>query len=97
MAIRISVLKIIFVRDRIMRDPFLLFVIVSVFIYFMNYGLLIIFVFVITTEPLMASILPSATAPEFIVMDVKANMLPLNDVLSPMVAELPVCQKTFLA
>ena len=29
----------------------------------------------------------------FIVMDVKAKIFPLNEVLSPIVAELPTCQK----
>ena len=54
-------------------------------------------VLVIVTAPFLASILPSATAPEFIVIDEKANTVPLKEVKSPMIAELPTCQKTFLA
>ena len=55
------------------------------------------FVLVITTEPFLASILPVAVAPEFIVMEVRASIVPLKEVPSPIVAELPVCQKMFLA
>ena len=55
------------------------------------------FVWVMTTAPFLASILPTAVACEFIVMDVKANTFPWNEVKSPMMAELPVCQKIFLA
>src|SRR5450756_294689 len=56
-----------------------------------------VFVLVNTTAPVLASILPSAVAPEPIVMDVKAITVPLNEVPSPMVADVPTCQKTFLA
>ena len=55
------------------------------------------FVLVITTEPFLANILPSATALEFMVIEVKAKIFTLNAVLSPIVAELPTCQNTFLA
>ena len=55
------------------------------------------FVLVKTTAPFLASILPTAVAPEFIVMDVKANTFPWNEVKLPMMAELPVCQNIFLA
>ena len=55
------------------------------------------FVLVMITEPFLASILPSATAPEFIVMDESDKTFPLKDVKSPIVAELLTCQNTFLA
>jgi len=50
--------------------PFLKLVLT--FISFIIYGLLIMFVLVSTTAPFLASILPTAVACEFIVMEVKA-------------------------
>lgn len=49
------------------------------------------------TAPLLASALPSRFTPEVIVMDVSAMMFPLNTEFVPRVAELPTCQKMFLA
>ncbi len=61
-----------------------------------NYcGLLIIFALVNTTAPFLARTLPSIIAPGFNVIDVRARILPLKRVLSPIVAELPICQNTF--
>ena len=54
-------------------------------------------VLVMTTAPFKASILPTALAPEFMVIEVRASTFPLKEVPSPIVAELPVCQKIFLA
>jgi hypothetical protein len=51
----------------------------------------------INIVPFLTSILPIAVASEFMVMVVKANMFPINEVPSPMVAEPPTCQKTLLA
>lgn len=50
-----------------------------------------------TTAPFIHNILPTADAPEFIVTEVNAKILPLNEVKSPTVAELPVCQNIFFA
>nr|WP_241996343.1 hypothetical protein [Kribbella antiqua] len=49
------------------------------------------------TEPLRASIRPTAVAPVSMVMDVNARMVPRNWVAVPMVAELPTCQNTLQA
>ena len=61
-----------------MRDPFLKLILA--FIFFMIYGLVIMFVLVNVTDPFLASILPSALAYGPIVMVDKANMFPLNEV-----------------
>ena len=47
--------------------------------------------------PLRASALPMSVAPVFSVIDCSDMMLPWNTEFVPSVAELPVCQKTFLA
>jgi hypothetical protein len=41
---------------------------------------MIMFVLVITTEPFLASMRPTAVACEFMVMDVKARIFPWNEV-----------------
>jgi hypothetical protein len=49
------------------------------------------------TAPLRAKALPSRVAPVWSVMDCSAMTVPLKMEFVPRVAELPVCQKTFLA
>ena|SRR5947209_2652645 len=49
------------------------------------------------TEPVRASALPLRVAPVPSVMELWANMLPANTDCVPKVAELPICQVTFLA
>jgi hypothetical protein len=46
------------------------------------------------TAPFLASALPMMFAPVFRVMLVSAIRLPMNDVVVPSVAELPICQAT---
>ena len=46
------------------------------------------------TAPFLASALPMMPAPVFKVMLVRAIRLPMNDVVVPSVAELPICQAT---
>ena len=74
---------------------------VSLIEVFMIYGLVMLLisklVLVNTTDPFLASKWPTALEPVPIVMDVKAIIVPLNEVPSPMVADVPTCQKTFLA
>lgn len=54
--------------------------ILSIMAIFISYGLVIVFVLVITTEPFLASILPTAVEYAPIVMDCKAKTLPLKEV-----------------
>jgi hypothetical protein len=49
------------------------------------------------TAPFWASARPSNVAPVFIEIDAKARMLPTNEDVVPMVAELPTCQKMLQA
>src|SRR5260370_12093983 len=49
------------------------------------------------TAPIPANALPSSVAPETIVMEAYATMVPLNAECDPSVAELPTCQKTLPA
>jgi hypothetical protein len=49
------------------------------------------------TAPFRASARPSRVAPVFMVIDERARMLPTNDVVVAMVAELPTCQSTLHA
>jgi hypothetical protein len=44
------------------------------------------------TAPFWASARPSSVAPVFMVIDARARMLPTNEVVEAMVAELPTCQ-----
>jgi hypothetical protein len=46
------------------------------------------------TAPFLASARPMMFAPVFKVMLVSATRLPMNDVVVPSVAELPICQAT---
>jgi hypothetical protein len=48
------------------------------------------------TAPLRARALPFSVAPVFTVIEARAMMFPENVVLVPSVAELPICQNTFL-
>jgi len=52
---------------------------------------------IIVTAPLRASSLPPITTPALVVIEVKARIFPRKEVLAPMVAELPTCQKIFAA
>jgi len=47
------------------------------------------------TAPFRASVRPVTRAPVVTVMLVNARMFPANDVVVPIVAELPTCQNTF--
>src|SRR6185436_18119743 len=47
------------------------------------------------TAPFRASVRPVTRTPVVTVMLVNARMFPVNDVVVPIVAELPTCQNTF--
>lgn len=48
---------------------------------------------IIVTAPLRASSLPPIDTPALVVIEVKARIFPRKEVLAPMVAELPTCQR----
>ena len=62
----------------------------------LSYGAVIALVSKVTAA-LRASALPSRLAPVFTVIEASAMMVPLKTEYVPRVAELPICQKMFLA